>query len=355
MKWFQTVLLLTTLLLYSASAAAAAPPLQACNSAETIATNPVNGDVFVGAADELLHFSAGLSLVARFDYASLTCVTSPPVAAKSCAADTLASSNSSSSMLLMVDSAEAVVLNCGNFRLPPSGYCFRHRLADICDFLELTAGEKLVPRSDPVPATMVGLIAPTNIGEGPVGGLIAGGRDGFKWVIWNKEKTGFNLVYPQTVGLLHRSFLELRAGANRHELTYDFAFSRGGFDYFLFTEKNRKIPVTLGRVCKNDPYFLSYGEVEMKCEGSTDGYWPVSAAVVETRCDSGNCRHILNAGPQSHLSVLFHSKTTGKHKLCFFSVNKADEVIDSAITVCNKEQNKNVDTGVYRCVVFVVL
>ncbi|XP_049740709.1 plexin-B2 [Elephas maximus indicus] len=252
----------------------------------------VTGGVYLGAVNMLYQLTADLQLVQQvatgpaLDNKKCT----PPIEKSQCHEAVL---TDNVNQLLLLDPLEGRVVECGSLF---KGICALRSLSNISTrlFYEDSSGEKSFVASNDESVATVGLVSSTGPGErvlfvgkgnGPQdNGIIvstrlldrANGREAFE-------------AYTD-----HATYKAGYLSANTQQFVA--AFEDGQYVFFVFNQQD-KLPsqnrTLLARMCKQDPNYYSYLEMDLECQDPGDRQSPPFGTCLAASVDSGRVLYAI--------------------------------------------------------------
>ncbi|KAM9228913.1 plexin-B2 isoform 2-T4 [Dugong dugon] len=247
----------------------------------------VTGGVYLGAVNMLYQLTADLQLVQQvatgpaLDNKKCT----PPIEKSQCHEAVL---TNNVNQLLLLDPLEGRVVECGSLF---KGICALRSLGNIstCLFYEDGSGEKSFVASNDESVATVGLVSSTGPGGGRV--LFVGKGNGphdngiivsTRLLDRSEGREAFE-AYTD-----HATYKAGYLSTNTQQFVA--AFEDGRYVFFVFNQQDKhpaRNRTLLARMCKQDPYYYSYVEMDLECQDPGDPQAPASGTCLAASVDPG--------------------------------------------------------------------
>ncbi|XP_045434668.1 plexin-B2 isoform X1 [Pipistrellus kuhlii] len=294
-----------------------------------LVVDEASGTVYVGAVNALYQLSADLQLQQKADTGprldNKKCT--PPIEIGQCHEAVL---TDNVNQLLLLDPPGGRLVECGSLF---KGICALRALSNVSTrlFYEDSSGERSFVASNDEGVATVGLVSATAPGGerrmlfvGKGNGLYdngvivstrlldrAGGRDAFE-------------AYTD-----HATYKAGYLAPNTQEFVA--AFEDGLYVFFVFNQQDKHPPrsrTLLARMCKHDPYYYSYLEMDLQCLDPAEPAAPFGACLAATAAPGAAARRVLYA--------VFAREDRGgggpRAGLCLFAL---DEINDQMLAIRN--------------------
>ncbi|XP_012412033.2 plexin-B2 [Trichechus manatus latirostris] len=247
----------------------------------------VTGGVYLGAVNMLYQLTADLQLLQQvatgpaLDNKKCT----PPIEKSQCHEAVL---TDNVNQLLLLDPLEGRVVECGSLF---KGICALRSLGNIstCLFYEDSSGEKSFVASNDESVATVGLVSSTGPGGERV--LFVGKGNGLhdNGIIVSTrllDRTESREAFEAYTD--HATYKVGYLSANTQQFVA--AFEDGRYVFFVFNQQDKhpaRNRTLLARMCKQDPYYYSYVEMDLECQDPGDPQAPTSGTCLAASVDPG--------------------------------------------------------------------